>query len=157
MKRKISILFISVFIVSCGSLKNLRMFKDEISVEKAIEKKELMDKSDNPAFKYLITEELREQLIKLEDVVVKDVTISGNIDYDFCIIVSVPSKMGEVECYIYATGGFYSKEDVNTVSKLVRGETRIDAIGEFSRFFTLLDETFTKIEIVKAKVDIKKS
>lgn len=156
MKKSIFWLSILSFFISCGNLSNLRnFFKDEVSIGEVIAKKKEIDKSDNPAYKYSVTKELTEKLIKINNVVVKDITVSSNIDYNFCVIISVPHEVGDIECYIYARNNMYSKEDIQTVSRLVKKKSKIDVIGEFSRFFTLLDETYTKIEIINARIKIK--
>ncbi|HPI23006.1 MAG TPA: hypothetical protein PLE73_07405, partial [Spirochaetota bacterium] len=54
----------------------------------------------------------------------------------------------KVDCYLYS-------DDLKTISKLVKGSTRIDAVGDFEKFFTLLDEKYTKIEVLDACIDIK--
>ena len=154
MKKFLLILLAPFFMFSCNSLGIRGIYKSEITVIEAVKQKELMDQSDNPAFKYLILQKLKDTLIIINNVTAKDIRESGNIDYNFCVVVSVPYAKGEVECYIYAKD-FYLKEDIETVSKLVKGKTRIDVIGEFNRFFTLLDETYAKIEIENASITIK--
>jgi hypothetical protein len=154
---------IFAFMVSCQSIKEMLyiIYTPKVNIKEVIEQREKIDSSENPAYRYLISEKLSKKRIEVDDVIVKDIIPSSNIDYNFCIIVGVPYEKGEVECYIYARQfygffyGFYGKEDIETIAKLVKGKTRIDAVGDFARFFTLLDKTYTKIEIVNAKVTIK--
>lgn len=154
-KFTIIVLITSVFTVSCGSIAYIRnILKARISTQEAVDMKGKMDQSQNPAYRHEILKELQKKRIRLEDVVVKDVIDSGNIDYTFCVIVSVPTDKGQVECYIYA-GDIFPKEDISTIAKLEKGKTRINVDGDFSRFFTLLDETYTKIEIVNAIISIR--
>jgi hypothetical protein len=154
---------IFAFMVSCQSIKEMLyiIYTPKVNIKEVIAQREKIDSSENPAYRYLISEQLSKKRIEVDDVIVKDIIPSSNIDYNFCIIVGVPYEKGEVECYIYARQfygffyGFYGKEDIETIAKLVKGKTKIDAVGDFARFFTLLDKTYTKIEIVNAKVTIK--
>lgn len=143
MKKGLAIILPAILsLASCG------FFRSTITINDALAEKVKIDASKNPAQQYVIKEDLSDKNIKLNDVLVKQVTPSTNIDYDFCIITDVTTEKGLVECYIYT-------RNVNRVSKLEVGKTRIDVIGEFGRFFTLLDEYYTKIEIVEAKIIIK--
>lgn len=157
------IVVVFAFTVSCKSISEMLyvFYTPKIDIKEVIALREKIDGSENPAYQHLISEQLSKKRIEVNDVIVKDIVPSSNIDYNFCIIVSVPSEKGEVECYIYARQfygffyGFYGKEDIETIARLVKGKTRIDAVGNFMRFFTLLDKTYTKIEIVNARVTIK--
>jgi hypothetical protein len=40
------------------------------------------------------------------------------------------------------------------MSKLEKNKSRVDVEGDFGRFFTTLDDYYTKIEIIKAKIRI---
>lgn len=143
MQKLFSLLLIVVILpASCG------LFKKEILIEAVVDQKAQMDATENPAMKNMINSELRDRRVQLFDLVVKDVTLSTNIDYDYCVIVDVQTKKGSVECFIYST-------DMNTISKLVKGKSRIDASGDFGRFFSLLGDYYTMLEIVNAKIKIK--
>jgi hypothetical protein len=131
--------------IGCSTFRAI--FPETINVNEAVAKKEEMDNSNNPAFKYLITRDLMEKRVRVKNVVVKDVTPSNNIDYRFSVLVSVPYQKGSIDCYIYS-------DELKTISKLVIGKTRIDAVGRFGKFFTLLDEAYAKIEIVNADIKI---
>jgi hypothetical protein len=137
---KIHLLFLMAVAVAVSSC-----VKDPILIESVVDEKAKMDQADNPAMKFLINEELGKREVHLFSVVVKDVTPSTNIDYDFCVIADVQTKKGPVECHIYST-------DVKTVSGLVKGKTRINAVGDFGRFFSLLDNYYTRLEIIKATI-----
>jgi hypothetical protein len=65
------------------------------------------------------------------------------------VIVSVPYEKMNVECFVYS-------QEVKDISRLVKDKTRVDVTGDFSRFFTLLDESYTKIEITNAEITIRK-
>ncbi len=155
MKKYIAALFlISMFMVSCSSLKWIEfIFKDKISVQQAINKKEKIDRSDNPALKFLILKDLKKKVIEINKIEIKDIISSSNIDYTFCVLVSAPTTRGKIDCYVY-TNDFYKQEDIGTISKLAKGRTKVNITGDFRRFLTMLDDTFTKIEIINAEIEI---
>ena len=145
MKKWVILILIAIFpLMSCNSYMTL----DEVLVEK-----EKIDKTDNPARKLLLKNELRDQgiltrnLMEIDNLTVKDVIQSSNIDFDFCIISDMRTKKGMVELYIYT-------KNISRIANLEKGKTRINVTGEFGRFFTLLDEYYTKIEIVNSSIDI---
>ena len=141
MKKYVCLLCIALSaIVSC--------VKEPILIDGVVSEKARMDQSDNPAMKYIIKEELGKRRVQLFNVSVKDVIESTNIDYDFCVIVDVQTKKGPVECHIYST-------DIDIVSKLVKGKTKIDAEGDFGRFFSLIDDYYTRVEMLKSSITIK--
>ena len=141
MKKYVCLLCIALSaIVSC--------VKEPILIDGVVSEKARMDQSDNPAMKYIIKEELGKRRVQLFNVTVKDVIESTNIDYDFCVIVDVQTKKGPVECHIYST-------DIDIVSKLVKGKTKIDAEGDFGRFFSLIDDYYTRVEMLKSSITIK--
>ncbi len=142
---------------SCGSVGYVKnILKKRISVQEAVNLKAEMDSSENPALIFERTKDLRDKRIRIKDILVKDIVSSSNVDYRFCVIVSVPTDKGDIDCYIYAGSiDIFPKEDVETISKLRKGKSIIDVEGDFSKFFTLLDETYTKIEIVNASIKIK--
>jgi hypothetical protein len=143
MKKYIFTLLVAViFTASCGLLKK------QILIDGVVDEKARMDATENPAMKYVINDQLRERRVELFDMTVKDVIQSTNIDYDFCIIVDMQTRKGTVGCFIYSS-------DVDTISKLVKGKSRIDASGDFSRFFSLLGDYYTMLEIVKASIKIR--
>ncbi len=157
MRKAISVLFIFIFIASCVNIPYVKnIFKTRISVQEAVDKKIEMDKTNNPAFIFNSTRELKNTRVHIEDIKVKDIIDSTNVDYKFCVLVSAPSTQGNIDCYIYAgTGEIFTGEDIKRISKLKKDETIIDVEGDFNRFFTLFDETYTKIEIVNANIRIK--
>jgi hypothetical protein len=117
-----------------------------------------MDKKDNPALLYEKTQKLKNTRIEIDNIKVKDIVSSTNVDYKFCVMVTVPTTKGDIDCYVYSgTDDIFPEEDIKTISKLQKGVTIINIQGDFSKFFTLLDETFTKIEIVNASIDIVKN
>ncbi len=126
--------------VGCASL-----FKDKISVRDAVSKKDEMEQSDNIARKALITRDLEKKRVEIADALVKDIAASGNIDYEFSVLVTIALENVSVDCYIYT-------QDVAAVAELVKGKTRIHAIGDFGRFFTMLDNKNVKMEIINADI-----
>ena len=157
MNRAPALLLLLVLVPSCSYIRSLnRVLKEKITVQETIDKKIEVDNTENPALKFKIVDELTQKRVTIKNAVVKDIIESSNIDYQFCVIVEVPSKKGVVECFIYARDFFSIKEDIDTLSLIRKGETRIDADGDFARFFSLLDQTYTKIEIVNSIITIKK-
>ncbi len=131
-----------VAMISCAH------FKKPITMDRIVTDKVRMNEAENPALRQVIVDELGSFRIRLEELTVKDVTESNNIDYDYCVIADVRTEKGMVECHIYSS-------NVKTVAKLVKGESKIDVTGEFGRFFSLLDDYFTRLEIVKASIRIR--
>jgi hypothetical protein len=155
MKRAILCLMIlSLASLSCGYRGYLRWFRPKLTIMEVIKVKEEIDRSENPARRYMLVNNLRRDLVTIDDALVKDVVPSNNIDYEFCVIVDMPYEKGNVECHIY-TKSLYEKEDIKGVSRLKKGKSVIDVLGEFNRFFTLLDEAYTKIEIINASIALR--
>ncbi len=148
------ILLISICSLSCGYRGYLRWFRPKVDIMDVIKAKEEIDRAENPAKKYLIVNNLRDDLVNIKSAVVKDILPSSNIDYDFCVVVDIPYEKGNVECYLYSKN-LYEKEDVATIARLKKGKSVVSAVGEFSRFFTQLDDVFVKIELVNTTIDIK--
>ena len=137
-------LVILPLMVSCSYFRGTTTIRDVVNT------KTQMDAIDNPAQKLVIKRELMDKIVVINDATVKNIIESTNIDYDFCVIVDVPMDDRKVECYIYS-------KNIFKISKLEKGKTRIDVKGDFNRFFTMLDDYYTKIEIVNAAIDIKDS
>jgi hypothetical protein len=147
-------LIIIASLTSCVTGNYLKyIFTGRISVQEAIDKKSEIDKSENPAQKLLLTKKLMMKRIKIENIMVKDIISSSNIDYSFCVVVTTATNKGPIDCYIYAND-LYQQEDIKTISQLIKNKSLIDIDGDFKRFFTLLDETYTKIEIINAGINI---
>jgi hypothetical protein len=124
----------AVLLASCG------LTRKQILMNDLVNQKARMEATANPAMKYEINQELLKRRIELKGLLVKDVIPSSNIDYNFCVIADVQTDRGTVECYIYST-------DINTIARLVIGESRIDVSGDFGRFFTLLKDYYTMLDI----------
>ncbi len=139
--KKIILIGIIALLASCSYL------KETIKIDEVVVGKKRFDKSSNPAEKFLIRDELSQKKIVLENVLVKNIIPSNNVDYDFCIIADVITSEGNIECYIYT-------KDIDDISELIKGKTRISVKGDFGRFFTLLDSYYTKIDVLKASIDI---
>ncbi len=145
---------ITFFPISCGYRGYLRWFRPKTTIREVIRAKEEIDGTDNPARKHMILKGLRDGLVSIDKTVVKDIIPSNNIDYEFCVVVDIPYEKGKVECYIYSKN-LYEKEDIKTMSRLEKGKSVIDAVGEFNRFFTLLDEAYVKIELINANITLR--
>ncbi|MCX7678298.1 MAG: hypothetical protein N2316_03685 [Spirochaetes bacterium] len=155
MMRKIFACFMLVALLSstCGYRGYVRWFRPKIEIAELIKAKEEIDSTTNPAKKYLIESNLRDELVGIKSAVVKEVLPSNNIDYNFCVVVEIPYEKGYVECYLYSKN-VYEKEDIATLARLQKGKTIINAVGEFNRFFTLLDDAFVKIELINTAITI---
>jgi len=153
-KLVILIAMISLFSFSCGYRGYLRWFRPKATIQDVIKAKEDIDGTDNPAKRHMILKGLRDDLVSIDRAVVKDIIPSNNIDYEFCVVVDIPYEKGKVECYIYSKN-VYEKEDIKTMSRLKKGKSVIDVVGEFNRFFTLLDEAYVKIELINANITMR--
>jgi ATP-dependent protease HslVU (ClpYQ) peptidase subunit len=91
---------------------------------------------------------LTEKILIIENLKVKDIITSTNVDYDFCVLSDIQTEKGLIEVYIYT-------KNVRRISQLKKGETVIDVKGAFSRFFSMLDNYYTKIEITNSVIEIK--
>ncbi len=127
------------FITGCG------LFSETIKMNQVIAEKEKIDKEINPAKKQLLQLDLRDKRIIMDNVLVNDVTVSTNIDYDFCVISDITVGDKKVECFIYT-------KNIKTVASLEKGKSRINVRGTFSRFFSILDDYYTKMDIIKARI-----
>ena len=164
MKKTAMALSLVIFLSSCGSITFITNFlKERLSVQDVVNWKVDMDNSENPAYTSRMEKRLKSKRIRIEKIKIKDIidsktVVSTNVDYKFCIVVSVPTNKGDIDCYVYAgTGDIFPVEDLKTISILKKGVTIVNIEGDFSKFFTLLDETYTKIEIVNANIDIVKN
>jgi hypothetical protein len=137
-----------VLMITVAACTSCDLFKKPILMEEVINEKIQIDAADNPAKKYIKKEDLASRRITLFDVTVKDVTASNNIEYDYCVKADVQTKKGMVECNIYSA-------DVKTVAKLVKGKSRIDVAGVFGRFSPVLDDYFSRVDIIRACITIK--
>lgn len=142
MNRIFFVLLASFFAVSCST------FDENIKVKDVVLLKDKMDSTSNPAQQFMLRRNLAEKKVEISDALVKDIINSTRIDYDFCVVVEVDTPKGKVECYIYS-------KNIRLIAKLEKGKSRIDASGEFDRFFTMLDEYYTKIDIVDSAIKIK--
>ena len=138
--------FIMFLLISCNTTSFL---KEKVTIDQVLAAKETIDKSKNPAEVLLLKNDLSEKIVILEDVYVKDIVVSTNVDYDFCILADLQSDKGPIECYIYT-------KNIKRISQLVKGVSIISVKGEFKRFFSMLDNYYTKIEITNSTVTIIK-
>ena len=138
--------FLMFFLISCNTTS---FFKEKITIDQVLAAKENIDKSRNPAEVLLLKNDLSEKIVILENVHVKDIVVSTNVDYDFCILADLQSDKGPIECYIYT-------KNIKKISQLEKGVSIISVKGEFKRFFTMLDNYYTKIEITNSDVTIIK-
>jgi len=135
------------FLSGCGFKSMEKLIRKTMTVDDVVVEKEQLDKVDNPAKKYMITNDLGQRLIELDSVVVKDIVPSTDIDYEFCVIAQVQHEKGLIVFYIYS-------RDLGTIAKIEKGKTKIWALGDFRRFFPLLDNSYVKIDVTDADISI---
>ena len=149
---RIPAIMVLIFTVACGniSIKTFqRIYVSTMSVDDVLAAKAQIDMADNPAKKFQIESGLTERFILLNDVVVKDVVPSTDIDYQFYILVQAETPKGIVDFYIYS-------KDNSTMASLEKGKTHIRALGDFRRFFKLIDNTYVKVDVGDADISVKK-
>ncbi len=95
----------------------------------------------------ILKNELSQKVIELKDITVKDIVNSPNVDYNFCIIADVPSKKGNIECFIFS-------KNTKKIARLNKQASKINVEGNFGRYFSMLDSYYTKIEILNASITI---
>ena len=78
------------------------LFQSSIKLNDVLILKEKMDKSQNPAKIELLRRQLRQEIVELKNILVKDISVSNKIDYDFVVVSDVKTEKGMVECYIYS-------------------------------------------------------
>jgi len=142
------ILIIILFLVPLVSCSTSFFLKERLSIDEALVLKEKIDSTDNPAESFLLKNSLTEKILIIENLKVKDIITSTNVDYDFCVLSDIQTEKGLIEVYIYT-------KNVRRISQLKKGETVIDVKGAFSRFFSMLDNYYTKIEITNSVIEIK--
>jgi len=138
---KISLLLSVLF--SCSST----LFKDAVTIEQVLKAKNEITSSDNPAKQMILKNELSEKVVKIKNAIIKDIIASPNVDYNFCVLVDIKTSKGPVECYIFS-------KNIKKMSLLKKGTTRVNVTGNFGRYFSMLDNYYTKIEILNASIDI---
>jgi hypothetical protein len=145
MKKKLLIILFLIPSLSCSTALFL---KDKVSIDELLLQKEKIDSTDNPAESFLLKNSLTQKILIVENLKVKDIVASTNVDYDFCVLSDLQTEKGLIEIYIYT-------KNIRRISQLKKGETVIDVRGAFSRFFSMLDNYYTKIEITNSIIEIK--
>jgi hypothetical protein len=140
----ISFVVLTLTLYSCTT----GFFKDEITMQELITAKEKIDHTENPAEALLLKNSLSEKILILDKILVKDIVNSTNVDYDFCVIAEMPTQKGTIECYIYT-------KNIKRISQLQKGKSIISVKGEFKRYFSMLDNFYTKVEITNSTIKIK--
>ena len=141
LKLKSAIILLLITLLSCA------IFKETVQLPYLMERKQEMDATENPAKRQIIRDDLNNKIVEINDLLVKNITNSTVIDYDYCVIADAEIDGKLVEFYIYS-------KDIMTLSKLKKGESRINVRGKFGRFFTMLDDYYTKIEVLNASIKI---
>ena len=153
MKRTVCVFFglvVSVSMMSgCGFKQYEAILRATTTVDKAVAEKLRIDGANNPAQKYILSREIADKIIYVDNTVVKDIIPSTDIDYQFCVVAQLQHPKGMIEFYIYS-------KDNDTIAKLEKGKTKLSAIGDFRRFFNLLGDAFVMIDVVDADLTIVK-
>lgn len=138
-------ILLTFFILSCNTSSFL---KKEMTMDDLLAAKENIDNLQNPAEILLLKNSLSEKILILKDITVKDIVNSTNVDYDFCVLADIQTEKGPIECYIYT-------RNIRRISQLKKAHSIITVRGEFRRYFSMLDNYYTKIEITNATITIK--
>ena len=118
-----------------------------MQINDLIQYKEKIDNTENPAEIYIIKADLSSKVISLENLIVKDIIESTNVDYQFCVVSELQTEKGIIEFYIFS-------KNIRRISYLEKGKTKISVKGEFNRFFSTLDNYYTKVEIINSNIKI---
>jgi len=145
---KSQIFFTIMLVASLFSCNSITILRDHITINELLTAKEKIDNSSNPAEALLLKNSLSEKILVLNDITVKDIVISTNVDYDFCVLANFQSDKGLIECYIYT-------KNIKRMSQLQKGKSVISVKGEFKRYFSTLDNYYTKLEITNSDITIK--
>lgn len=145
MKKVLLPLIIVMSVSSCS----MTFLRDELQVNELIKYKEKIDSTENPAEAYMLKTELATKIVNINGLLVRDIVESTLVDYQYCIISELQTEKGMIECQIYT-------KNIRRISYLVKGKSIINVRGEFSRFFSTLDNYYTKIEIVNSSITIIK-
>jgi hypothetical protein len=121
-------------------------FKSEITVDQAIIYKNRMDKMSNPAQRQLMKKELDKKIVVVPRAKVVNIIESMNVDYKFAVVARVETDKGPVDLYLYSN-------NIKLIASLQTDSSEISAKGDFSKFFQLLDDSYIKIELVKASIN----
>lgn len=142
-----------ILLITCllllSSCSSTGLFSKTIDVHQLAAHKEKVDKTKNPAKQDMLKRDLENQPIALKNVIVKDIMVSSNVDYEYCLIVEVDSKKGKIECFVYS-------RDVKGIASLVKNKTKIDVSGIFNGYYSLSDHYYMKIDIVEAAIHLAK-
>jgi hypothetical protein len=146
MKKLTALLITLLILPSCATTS---IFKEKIDLNQLLKAKNKIDSSDNAARQLLLKNDLTNKILVLNRIKVKDIIPSTNVDYDFCVISDIDSPDGKIELYIYT-------KNIRALSRLDKGESVISVEGEFSRFFTMLDDYYVKIDIINSRIKVEK-
>ena len=145
MKKTPLLILLILLLTSCATT---TFFKEKINLEQLLAAKHSIESTDNIAKQLLLKNDLNNKVVSLQNLPVKDLVSSSLVDYDFCVISQVETPEGPVEIYIYT-------KNIRALSRIERGKSLINVEGEFSRFFTTLDQYYVKIEIINSRIKIK--
>lgn len=138
-----------LFILSVSSC-SMSFLREELQVNDLIKYKEKIDSTENPAEAYMLKTNLSSKVVTINGLLVKDIVESTNVDYQYCVISEIETEKGKIECQIYT-------KNIRRISMLVKGKSVINVRGEFSRFFSTLEDYYTNIEIINSTITIIKT
>lgn len=141
------ILLVLIVLAACSPRYYEKIYKKTYVVADVVEINEKIKKAENPAQKKLFDDRLKEGLISIESILVKDVVESQIVDYNFCVVGEYNTEFGVVECYIYS-------KNLKKIAALENGKTKIEVLGKFNRMYKLLDDVYLKIDIVESAIKI---
>lgn len=144
MKKIVPLFLLLLALQACATS---TFFRDKITMDQLLESKANIDATNNVAKQLLLQEELTNKIIVLNNLKVKDIIASPNVDYDFCALSEIETENGNIELYIYT-------KNIRALSRLEKGESFINVTGELSRFFSTLDSYYLKIEIINSTIKV---
>lgn len=142
MKNITPILILLFLIQACATT---TFFRDKIDLNQLLKARDNIESTENIAKQLLLKNELSNKIVVLDRIKVKEIIPSSNVDYEFCVLSDVKIDKRYIELYIYS-------KNIRALSRMKKDETYIDVEGEFSRFFTTLDDYDLKIEIINSRL-----
>lgn len=146
--KKTIFIFSLIFLVSCSQNYYERIYKRTYMIDEIVKINEEIIKTSNPAKKTLYSRKFNKSLVKLDNVLVKDIIRSQEVDYEFCIVADVKHEEKLIQCFIFS-------KNIKAMAKLEKNKTIISVLGDFHRTYKIFDEYYLKIEIFESSISIK--
>lgn len=132
---------------ACGYRSYAKLIKKPLSVDDALIMRNNIEQNSNPVARDVETSDMQRQFIEVKNVMVHDIIRSTNVEYEYCLITSVTTKDGDLECYVYTN-------DTWKLAKLIPGKSRLNIIGDYGRFFNTIESNKPRLEILHAEIKI---